>query len=393
MPLQHEKPIQLTGLIALTKELETHKAQIHHNITVNLALIQSLNKESQYYLDTHLLTENIANSLDKKMALIDSTNYQVLLPNGHIENMTGLNLNKLKNIPVYSAEQIISLRHKAQQLLTVRSIDKRVIDTTFNQFTKQQFMMFINTFGQSQKYRVQNEVLYKQSLQDLEELFWTRSYIRSIYGRSLGSFGIHFTKRAFHIDLFANKNIEFKANFLRNTNELRQVQDLCYAAMQSQSNKAMQKLQLWAPMTSFISFSRDTYGYFAGESQLRQANIFVLSLIIADIEEELILGKKGGFKALRQNYQSRWYKDQPHKDFYSQLENRYLNEDNDQDIEADITEINSSTLKGVFLAAINALENQEDRTEEGKKILSTIDFYTKSNKEKQKRKLRRVFSK
>ncbi len=165
------------------------------------------------------------------------------------------------------------------------------------------------------------------------------------------------------------------------------MQDLAYNALSTQTGKSLPVLKGDTPFFSRIS---SALTYFSGNSQEAQANQLVLILLVADIEEELLLGRPDGLKSVREHYRSRYFSNEQNKIYYRKLAQKYLPQPSseDRDDEADVQTIDARTLIGTFRMCVQSLENFELRLHEANGIKKTIEFLTKDNLVKQSRQRR-----
>ena len=324
--------------------------------------------------------------LDSRAAAL---NFSIVLPTGAIAKQQGLDPTTLRQMNLYTADQLIAMREKATTLKIMRTSDRRRINQTLNQFTVAKIQAFLNAYGATQKHRDRNtEAQIDAARKELEEMMWLRSYIRAVYGMKIGSYGlVDVHKKWFNMDSFGRTALRFSGQPIYDENTLMVQQDLALAVVAGQEGKNAEILSLSTPFFTRIA---SVLTFFSGEKQWAAVNVQVLKLLIADIEEERILGRAGGLRELRVHYKRRYYSSKADEAYYQALADAYLPSAADEDDpEADVVSVDSHSMRGVLGAALVALENQEDRINQAQAIEATLHQLNADSKVKARRNARR----
>ncbi|HLE11049.1 MAG: hypothetical protein A2504_01875 [Bdellovibrionales bacterium RIFOXYD12_FULL_39_22] len=329
-------------------------------------------------MDFSPLIEHYTTQLNEQMAAARALRILVSLPNGQTKYVEKL---EVKTDQPLTAAQLNEMRNEAAMLRIIEDVDARSIDT-YNQFTKASIYEFIRTFGISQKRRLDlNSEGMAKTLQALEEAFWTRSYLRSVYGVQLGTFAIEYNKQQLNWDFFASSNsLQFVSEFVRDTNELIAFQDKIYTALITQESRSKkligEEISLLAGINSFKTM-------LAGDRSLAKANSLILKLMLADLEEELIVSKGGGLKEMREHYRKRYYKSEDEKSYFKEKAAAY-NGGDAEDIEADTITTDTNSLKGAFQIAKLGLENFMQQVEQAVGIEEALEQLNANNRTQQR---------
>ena len=305
------------------------------------------------------------------------------LPNQSIQTVTGLNFSIAHP---YTAEQLTQMRKKAAQLRTLSGEDLRLIDT-LNRQTLDRVLAFIDSFGISQRYRKKRNISERQQVlaRELQDAFFARSLLRSVYGIPLGTLGIRYKKRVLDIDLFRNKNqITFLSEPVRGDADMIRIKDQLYYAIKAAESRSGKK-----DSKSLVDYASNFSTFFKGEVQMAEVNLLMLNLLASDMEEEMILGKAGGLREMRAKYRRDYYTSKEAEERTKLMADNFFGDSDEDDIEADVGFIDAGTLVGVFRTAQVALENQYDRNNEAEAIEATLSELTQGNSGRKKAKKRR----
>ena len=358
--------------------------------------IRSANKLSKE------LKKNYEDQLNELENQMNALQFRLILPSGSVMTQQGLTYSNLKDMNLYSSDEINQMRNEMTSKRAFQTLGQQQIDQGLNKFTLQKMYQFVDAFGSSQRYRSQsNTDALKQAKEDLDETFWLRSHLRSVYGMKLGSFGIKYNKRWFNLDYLLGPNsMELLSQVIRNENDLMSMQDLAYNALETYTGKSAKVLKLSTPFFARISSFKT---FLQGSRQETSMNSYILKLMIADIEEEKMLGTGGGLRKIREHYRSRFLSTSEDKMYYENLKRNYFKEDPlddetnldgedyEDDIEADVEMVSNDALKGVIDSTQQVLENQEDRLFEARGIETTIKKLTQNNTVKRTRNRRHQF--
>ena len=338
--------------------------------------------DADHQVDMLPLAEHYQAALQKLDSQVEQLQFTILLPNGIFHQQVGIGSEQLKGMSLYSADQISDMKRNIMQLRAVRTQDKRVIDEGINRFTKTAIETFIDTFGTSERYRTMSDQEGHQNAKEmLMDAFWARSYIRATYGIQIGCIPVEYDKRIFNLDYYLN-DMSVGAAPIYDQNKLMRYANLAQEAMLTVASSASKK---WTSVNSWVS-------WIAGKSNEMDTKLFIIALMKKDIDEELALSRTGGLKKVRDGYRQHYLGSELWETLYQEKARQVFQPgDDDDDIEGDVMVIEAGTLKGSVAMCINALENQENRLDEARKLQSVVDLLTKDNNVARKRKKRQLF--
>ncbi|WBA86767.1 hypothetical protein [Endozoicomonas sp. GU-1] len=317
--------------------------------------------------------------LDTQMSQL---HFNIILPNGVLHQQLGISSDQLKSMSLYTAEQIADMKRNALQLRAMRTQDKRVIDEGINRFTKDAIETFIDTFGTSERYRtISDREGSKRAKDMLIDAFWARSYIRATYGIQIGCIPVEYDKRIFNLDYYLN-DMTVGAAPIYDQNKLMRYANLAQEAMLTIENSASKK---WLSVSSWVT-------WLGGKSNEMDTKYFIIALIKKDIDEELAISRSGGLRKVRDGYRQHYLSSDMARALYqAKAKQVFSSSEDDDDIESDVMMVEAGTLKGAVAMCINALENQENRLDEARKLQSVVDMLTRDNVFADRRKRRQLF--
>lgn len=328
------------------------------------------------------LIHQYQSSLRKLDTQVSELHFNIILPNGILHQQLGISSDQLKSMSLFTAEQIADMKRNVLQLRAMRTQDKRVIDEGINRFTKDAIETFIDTFGTSERYRtISDQEGSKRAKEMLMDAFWARSYIRATYGIQIGCIPVEYDKRIFNLDYYLS-DMTVGAAPIYDQNKLMRYGNLAREAMVTIENSASRK---WASVSSWIT-------WVAGKSNEMDTKYFIIALIKKDIDEELAISRSGGLRKVRDGYRQHYLSSDMGRALYQAKASQVFNSsEDDDDIERDVMMVEAGTLKGAVAMCINALENQENRLDEARKLQSVVDMLTRDNVISERRKRRQLF--
>lgn len=353
-----------------------------NNLKFFPTLRPDITADADQQVDMLPLVQHYEEALQKLESRVGELPFTILLPNGLFHQQVGISSDQLKSMSLYSAEQISDMKRDIMQLRAMRTQDKRVIDEGINRFTKNAIETFIDTFGTSERYRTMSDQQGQQNAKEmLIDAFWARSYIRATYGIQIGCIPVEYDKRIFNLDYYLN-DMAVGAAPIYDQNKLMHYANLAQEAMLTVTSSASRQ---WTSVNSWIS-------WIAGKSNEMDTKYFIIALMKKDIDEELALSRTGGLKKVRNGYRQHYLGSDNLQALYQEKARQVFHPgDGDDDIESDVMVVEAGTLKGSIAMCINALENQENRLDEAKKLQSVVELLTKDNTVAQKRKKRQLF--
>lgn len=340
--------------------------------------------DQDHQVDMLPLVHHYQSALRRLDSQVNALHFTIILPNGIFHQQLGINSDQLKEMSLYTSDQISDMKRNILQLRAMRTQDKRVIDEGINRFTKDAIETFIDTFGTSERYRTMSDPEgSKRAKEMLIDAFWARSYIRATYGIQIGCIPVEYDKRIFNLDYYLS-DMTVGAAPIYDQNKLMRYANLAQEAMVTIENSASKK---WSSVSSWIT-------WVAGKSNEMDTKYFIIALIKKDIDEELAISRSGGLRKVRDGYRHHYLSSDMGRALYQVKASQVFSSPTEMDednIESDVMVVEAGTLKGAVAMCINALENQENRLDEARKLQSVVDELTRGNVYSDRRKRRQGF--
>jgi hypothetical protein len=311
----------------------------------------------------------VLNFYKKQLADLDvkvrALNFTIIMPNGVPKmNVTG----DIKLPSPYKQTEIDAMMTEIAKLKMLTTDQKNLVKQ-HNLKTREIIDAVIEAYGDTQRYRLN---LAKDEVQkrftDLEELMWSRSYLRAMYGAPLGALAVDYDESNFNLDfVFAKNNVKFSSEFITNQGELIKSQKKIISALVTHEKRAASIL---APETDVLSRVMSTISFLNGTAQLSAVNATILKLLYADMSEELMLAQKG-MNAVRANYRSRWYKSEEDKAAVKERADIWSGEGD----KADFGGINADSDQGTFRLATVGLKKYLTQLDLAQQKQAVVDDY------------------
>ena len=351
-----------------------------NNQMFTLALLPTLKtdarKELSAKIDFTPLTQHYQQQLFEMEELILRKYFMLILPSGVVYRQLGIDTAALRDMSLYSAEQLNNMKKQADLKKMMKTEEKNIIDQGINAFTRNALETFIDTFGTSQSYRTSSdEDGQKQAAEALSDAFWARFYIRATYGIKIGSIQVIYQKRIFNLDYLIS-SMKIGALNVWNSSHL---QDALHLATEAQATYQYPEGGLSL---------RSINNWITGSTAAEDAKKFIVDLIRTDLEQELTLGKSGGLKEVRASYRKLYFVSDEQKNIFQKKATLVFGLDDSDDPEADVAVIEPGTLRGVIAQCISVLQRMEVRLEEARQIESSWTLLVGDNKIINRRKKR-----
>jgi hypothetical protein len=274
------------------------------------------------------LTEFYADKLAKIDNFLSNLAYSIQLPSG-LPHMIVENSGKglVLDVPAFqfTTEQIRDMQKKA---LALRQWDAKAEETanTMTVFVKRLVQKFISTYGVTERYRFHDAAYAKQKEDAARELvtaFWSRSYLRAVYGMPLGAIGIPYAKRMANLDFFtaSTKGLaQFNEEPVWEQTEMVQIEQNYRLALNTADARASKILD---GSVSLMRRANALITFLGGYSQLADSMKTVLTLMAADFYEEKLIMQPGGTRQMASRYRTRYLITDEDKKFITELESAY----------------------------------------------------------------------
>ena len=297
-----------------------------------------------------------------------------------------VNIDELIAKNPYSEDDFRNMQKESLKIRSKITDEQLAIDQTLNAVTFKQIRTVIDQFGVSDSYRYnQNFQGREDAIKQLEEAFYVRSALRMIYGISLGAFQINYDKKALNLDyLFMKSKISWKTNMVtRNQSELTAQQDLLFQAFDNMSKRNLtgatdkkdpyDMKQILAPGKTMFSRASTVVAFLKGKTNEVSINVVVLGLLLADVQEELMLAGSGGHPAIKKSYTSRYKLTGGWEDakaaYFGDAEERTPEQ----------LSANANTLMGAVNHTTLALDSISEKLRRGQELLKTLEDLKKKS--------------
>jgi hypothetical protein len=265
-------------------------------------------------------------------------------------------------------------------------------------YVKQLVQRFITTYGTSERYRFQNErtqKLKEEAARDLVHAFWSRSYLRAVYGMPLGAIGIRYQKRMANIDFFtaAKEIFQFVEEPVWDEREMVEMNQNYSNALNVADARASKILD---GNVSLLRRANALVTFIAGNAELADALKTILFLMAADFHEEKLIIQPGGLRQMTARYRARYLITDADKAFYKALGCSYdpsSCEQGSSDPYGDMTAMSGGSLQKRFSDTLIECQTMEDRLGQAKEIeaqIANAQSYSKQGIDHRKERRRRL---
>lgn len=370
-------PVQ--GFLGSVRAYEQTMSLLKNQIDT-LSLLPSLKIDARQELSGRVdftpLRQHYLQQLDVLEQRMATTRFHLSLPSGAIHEQVGTDSQDLRSMQLFSAEQLNNMRKQAIAKKMMKTEERNIIDQGINAFTRSALETYIDAFGTSERFRTSSDEEGRmKAAEALEEAFWARFYIRAIYGIKIGSVPVHYQKHIFNADYLIS-SIKIGPIPLWDESHLERALN---AAAEAQATSQYEGI------TANI---RNLLTLISGSRAAENTKKLVVDLIRMDLEQELTLGRMGGLKNVRAAYRTFYFSTEHTKKHYQEKATLVFGSVEDDDLEADVSVIESGTIRGVIAQCLSVLEAMEVRIEEARQIENSLAVITSGSKTANKRKRR-----
>ena len=287
------------------------------------------------------------------------------------------------------AAKILELRKKIRDL---RSWGPQAEDAinAYTLYTKRLVQKFIKTYGTTERWRSLGEGGRKERVEDTKrvaEAFWTRSYLRAVYGMPIGAIGIDYVTRPFHIDVITTTTAAlgaFRQEPVWEQDEMMEVAKSYRLALVRANQRAAKILD---GELGLIAAGENLITFLGGQRNLAQGLQMMLQLLAADLYEERLVQDADGIAKMAARYRSRYGLNDEDLAFYSKLRKAYDPQSEEEKQGASIG-TSPESLNGKFQDTLVHMQTKEDELREAEVLQATVDAATGGNRWRDQRKKR-----
>ncbi len=354
----------------------------------SLLQIPSLREESlrelMLSMDFTPLKSHYSEQLQRFERELSWLKFRIRLPNRAVYEQVGIDLAELKSLKLYTSEQLAEMKHNIALLKTIPTRDRNIINQSINQYTRQMLEAFIDAFGTSEKYRTPSDLEgLKETAKHLEEVFWARSYLRSVYGIPIGSVPVQYNKRIFNLDYLLS-SVKVGPVPVYGTTALTVALNLAREAEATLQGKPSGAVD----MIGTATMTRNFIVFLTGSRHAETTKKIMIGLVKRDLEEELELTKPGGMRRIRNRYRADYYGTPENKKYFTELKAQTFGEGDGEDIEEDIDFIEADSFKSVLAQCKSVLESLEPRQDEARMLQNSYNFLVSGSQSTSRRKQR-----
>jgi len=279
-------------------------------------------------------------------------------------------------------EEIQRLRDKITKARTwTRSEEKAVDSYTSN--IRLLTSAFIDTYGREQRYRSLSEADKAKRGEDakfLVEAFFTRSWIRTIYGMPIGAIGLDYSRSPFHIEVIT-KSTKSLALF----HEEVMWKERQFILQEQNYRDALRRVKVRSQDVDFSNIMDGDLGFVAtaeniltwlgGQRNLAKSLEMVLFLLAADTYEERLIQRAGGLDKMKGRFRARYASTPADKEFYTKIANEY-------DPRGNAVQgggLTDDSVYGKFTAVRNLIRTKQDELGNMELVQATLDSATGDN--------------
>lgn len=337
------------GIVPSAEEVEADESGIKKVPNYGKVNFEPVKK---FYAERVALIEKFASDLPHNIMLPGGVPFFIKKGSGK-----GLVLEADDALVRITPEKLKELRSK---VLELRLWDEEA-ETALSEYTR--FLMdrifaFTKTYGSSERFRRLGEVEQKKRDEEVRVIlgnFWSRSYLRSVYGMPVCAIGASYDKNWFHLDVF-----KFSTTALMNLHE----HPVCDANAMVRIEQNYRNLLRRADNRSekimdgnlgFIGTVENLLTFLGGKRNEAVASQAMLRLLAADLYEERLLLDGGSIAAMADRYRARYYGNEEDEVFFRRMQMAY-----DPDVTADtIKEIYKSQDREAMVAKILGSEKEQ----------------------------------
>lgn len=415
MQAETGEPIEVKYYMASRREYNTQKELIE-NLVKSITIIPGAirGKEALQAKGSGLV--DLPNLVDgKSIDFTELTNHyklqlerlhtQVLALKFNLNTARGLVVNKnILYVPkiTLKPEVIAKMRLKANRDKKMNSREKEALEN-YGFFTQRTSNSFTTAYGDMMQYRLNTDDVKQAKnlrlIENIQSIYWSRSYQRATYGLALGTFKIDYTISKFHTDnIFTDtkdllnfvNTIEFdqskmiiderKLTEAIRTAELRSLEFLP-PGTDMQAAKASSKVNVLSTIASAMTWLK-------GKSQMAAVNLAVLRLVQNDIFEEIMILSPGGLRKMTAHYKEYYYNTPAREKYFTGLRDELFPEEDD--LYGDVgANLGANSLSGQISVISAILDNWNTRIWNAKEIDAEIEAAESDNKVRKNLKKRR----
>lgn len=215
-----------------------------------------------------------------------------------------------------------------QEVLKLRTWGKKAEDalSEYTRYLMDRIFAFNDTYGKGERMRILGKVEQEKRDKEVREIlgmFWSRSYLRSIYGMPVGAIGASYDKAWWHLDVF-----KFSTTALLNlhehpvfdSNEMVEIEQN-YRNLLRRADVRSEKIL--DGNLGFIGTIENITTFLSGRRNEAVAAQAMLRLLAADMFEERLMLDSGSLSEMVERYRQRYFSNEQDEIFFRRMQIAY----------------------------------------------------------------------
>ncbi|MBY0370965.1 hypothetical protein K2X33_09780 [bacterium] len=221
-----------------------------------------------------------------------------------------------------TSAQLQELREK---VLEMQMWDVNATDTldAYTKFIRQRIQIFLKDYGNNERFRSidpQIKAMREAEAKMIADAFWTRSYLRTVYGMPIGAIGIEYQERWFHLDVLTSTTNSLTAMLEPVIWEENQMDKIEKAYRRALNRADVRSEKIFDGDLSFLQAGENLLTFLGGQRNLAQASQMMLNLLAADCYEERLIMRGGTLPEMVARFRSRYGSTPENIAYYTKLQ-------------------------------------------------------------------------
>lgn len=275
-------------------------------------------------IDMSKLVSFYSGKLQNILSVANSMQMKVSLPTGGTQVITSNTLSPAFDVPLYSQTDIEQMQMQINELRLAPEKLERLMDDQAIE-ARRLVQAFVTNYGSSERYRFKDDSdrnARDQAYKAIQDIFWSRSYLRVKYGMRLGAVQpAGYKKRMANIEKFT-----ILTESLRNFRQERAVSEVDLANAAENVRNVLEVVDARSAdilgknaNASILVRANSFLTWIGGQSQTAEALLMITQLVAGDIAEEQMMASGGGLAKLRDFYKTRYQATEAMKAQYTTL--------------------------------------------------------------------------
>lgn len=220
------------------------------------------------------------------------------------------------------------IRAKLKKVAEMRYWDEDQT-TTIDEYTRylqKRLYAFTKTYGVDQRYRHQDLTERKARADEARLImigFWSRSYLRAIYGQPIGVIGIPYDDKWFHIDVLTTSTRALMQMIEKPIWDANRMGDIEKNYRRLIARADVRSEKILDGNLSFLAAGENLLTWLGGYRNEAQCAQMILRLLAADVYEERLLQEEGSLQRMAERFRARYFSTEEDEIFYRRAQLAY----------------------------------------------------------------------